>query len=81
MRKINVKEVFIRLSGFEYELLKYIYRTQGESPAPVNFYEAATALSAEKDAVRRGLKRLVDAKILLVDGEKFRIDEVVLKNE
>lgn len=81
MRKIDIVKLFLRLDNLEFELLKYIYRTLGEMSAPVNFFEAAVALSAEKDDVRRACKRLVNAKVLLVDGENFRISEAVLKEE
>lgn len=80
MPKFDVIEIFNRLAGFEYELLKYIYRTQGEASAPINFYAAAEALSASKDDIRRAFKRLVDADILIVDGEAFKINNTTLKN-
>lgn len=83
MRKlIDVKELFNRLCGFEYELLKYINRTQGEEPAPINFSEAAIALSADKSKVRGAIKRLVKAELLIADGadgENFKINWEVFK--
>lgn len=81
MHKIDVKELFQRLNGFEYELLKYINRTQGAKSAPVNFYEAATALSAENADVRRACKRLVESKVLIVEGENFKINEEIFKKD
>ncbi len=81
---IDVKELFNRLCGFEYELLKYINRTQGEDPAPINFSEAAIALSSEKSEVRRAIKRLVKAEVLIADGddgENFKINWEVFKSE
>ncbi len=76
---IDVKELFNRLCGFEYELLKYINRTQGEDPAPINFSEAAIALSSEKSEVRLAIKRLVKAEVIIVDGENFKINWEVFK--
>lgn len=78
---IDVKELFNRLCGFEYELLKYINRTQGEDPAPINFSEAAIALSSEKSEVRRAIKRLVKAGVIIADGENFKINWEVFKSE
>lgn len=79
MPKIDVKELFKRLCGFEYELLKYINRTQGEESAPVNFSEAATALSTDKKAIRQAITRLVKSEVLIVDGENFKINWEVFR--
>ena len=81
MRKIDVKKLFQRLIALEYELLKYVNRTQGNAAAPLNFNEAAVALSVDKDAVLRACKRLVDAKMLIAEGENFKINEEVYKDE
>ncbi len=81
MRNFDVKKLFQSLCGFELELLKYINRTQGEASAPLNIIEAAVALSTDKNAVRRALKRLVESKVLLVNGENFQINEEVFKKE
>lgn len=81
MRKIEIKVLFQRLCGLEYELLKYINRTQGEASAPVNFFEAAIALSVDKDDIRKACTRLVQKKVLLVEGENFKIDEAIYKDE
>ncbi len=80
MRKlIDVKELFNRLCGFEYELLKYINRTQGEESAPINFQEAAQSLSAGKSEVRQAIKRLVNSEVLIAEGENFKINWEVFK--
>lgn len=79
MRKIDVIELFNRLCKPEFDLLKYINRIQGESSAPINFYDAAEVLNVEKDDVRRSIKRLVEAEILIVDGGNFKINSEVYK--
>ncbi len=76
-----MKELFQRLCGIEYELLKYVFRTQGMESAPLNYYEAAESLSVDRNAVRRAIKRLVDADALKVDGENFKINEEILRND
>lgn len=79
MRRIDEVKLFLKLCNLEYELLKYINRTQGEDAAPLNIFEAATALYITKADVRRALKRLVEAKALIADGEKFQISSEVLR--
>ncbi len=81
MRKIDIKKLFPRLCGLEYELLKYINRIQGEASAPIDFYAAAEALSMNKDVVRTAIRRLVKAEILIAEGEKFQINKEVYKSE
>lgn len=81
MRKIDVKKLFQRTIALEYELLKYINRTQGNAAAPLNFNEAAEALSADKDALKRACRRLVDAKALIAEGENFKINDEIYKDE
>lgn len=81
MLKFNVIELFNRLCGFEYELLKYIHKQQGTKLALADYVAAANALNTDKDAVRRGYKRLVTAEILIADGENFKINEKVYKND
>ncbi len=79
MRKFNVVELFNRLCGFEYKLLQYIHNQQGTKLALADYVAAATALGVDKDAVRRGYKRLVTAGVLIADGENFKIDEKIYK--
>lgn len=81
MRRIDVKALFQRLCAFEYELLNYINRTQGEASAPLNYFEAAIALSSDKNSIRKSLRRLVESKALIVEGENFKINEELFKNE
>ena len=81
MRKIDLIEVFIRLCKPEYDLLKYINKIQGERSAPINFYNAAEALHIEKDDVRRQIKRLVEAGVLIADGNDFKINSEVFKTD
>lgn len=80
MRKIDTKELFQRLCGFEYEMLKYVYRTQGQASAPINYYEAAESLSVDRNTVRRAIKRLFEADVLTSDGENFKINSQILKD-
>jgi len=80
VRNFDVKKLFQSLCGFELELLKYINRTQGEASALFNIAEAAVALSTDKNAVRRALKRLVEAKVLFVNGENFQLNEEFFKS-
>ncbi len=80
MRKMSKEKLFQMLCNRELELLTYIYRSQGEDAAPINFYETAQALSIEKYDVRKAFKRLVDAKIILADekdGTKFKISDEI----
>ena len=80
MRKISVEKVGRMLYFNEGELLKYICRTQGEKAAPLNQFEAAIALGIDKSDVRRAFKRLVEAKVLVVDEENgvhFKINEKI----
>lgn len=79
MLKIDVIEVFTRLCKPEYDLLKYINKIQGERSAPINFYNAAEVLGVEKDDVRRQIKRLVEAGVLLADGCDFQINSDIFK--
>lgn len=81
MRKIDIKALFQRLCSAEYELLVYINRTQGEASAPLNYFEAAIALSSDKNLIRKALRRLVESKALIVEGENFKINEELFKNE
>lgn len=81
MRVIDVKELFQRCIGLEYELIKYVYRTQGEASAPLNFNEAAIALSAERKDVLCAYKRLLKAGALVAVGENIKIDEGVFKKQ
>lgn len=81
MRKIDIKRLFQDLCALEYEILRYIYRTQGVAAAPFNYYEAATALSADKNAIRKAVRRLVESDELIVEGENFKINEKVFKDE
>lgn len=78
-RIIDVKELFNRLCGFEYELLKYINKGHGEELAPLNFAELAAALKVDKSKVRRAVKRLVESNVLIADGENFKINWEVFK--
>ncbi len=75
-----MKELFQRLCGIEYELLKYVFRTQGMESAPLNYYEAAESLSVDRNAVRRAIKRLFEADVLTSDGENFKINPEILKD-
>lgn len=80
MSRISTEKLFRMLCGQELELLKYIYRSQGEEAAPFNFYEAAQALCMEKDDVRRAHKRLLDAKVIIadeLDGKNFKISKEI----
>ena len=61
-------------------MLKYVYRTQGQASAPINYYEAAEALSVDRNAVRRSIKRLVEANALIADGENFKINSAIFKD-
>ncbi len=79
MRNIDAVKLFKKLCGVENEFLKYIIRTQGEAWAPINFYEAAVSLGLNKDDVRRACKRLVDANVLLADGENFQVNEEIFQ--
>ncbi|MDE5722185.1 MAG: hypothetical protein K2I30_05555 [Clostridia bacterium] len=80
MRKaIDVKELFNRLCGFEYDLLKRINKDHGEEFAPLNFTELAATLKADKSKVRRAIKRLVGSNVLIADGENFKINWEVFK--
>lgn len=79
LKLIDVKELFKRLCGFEYELLKYINRTQGEESAPINFVEAAIALCTDKKSIRNAITRLVKSEVLIAEGENFRINWEVFK--
>lgn len=81
MAKIDIKTVFQCLCAFEYNLLNYINRTQGEASAPLNYFEAATALCSDKNSIRKALRRLVESKALIVEGENFKINEELFKNE
>ena len=81
MRKIDLKRLFQDLCAVEYEVLKYINRTQGEAAAPLNCFEAATALSVDNNVIRKALRRLVEANVLIVDGEKFQINARIFKDE
>jgi len=80
VRKFNVVELFNRLCGFEYELLKYILKQQGTKLSLADYVAAANALGVDKDTVRRGYKRLVAAGVLIADGESFKINEEVYKD-
>ena len=81
MRKISTEKIFRMLCGTEVEFLTYIYRSQGEQAAPINFYEAAQALSKEKDDVRRACKRLVESNVLIAQGENFKINAEIFKEQ
>lgn len=78
-RMIDVKELFNRLCGFEYDLLKYINKEHGEELAPLNFAEIAATLKVDKGKVRRAIKRLVDSNVLIADDENFKINWEVFK--
>lgn len=81
MRKIDIAKLFQRLCRVEYELLKYINRKQGKASAPINFYDTAEFLKVDTDDIRRAIKRLVDASVLLADGDAFQINQEVYKDE
>lgn len=61
-------------------MLKYVYRTQGQASAPINYYEAAESLSVDRNTVRRAIKRLFEADVLTCDGENFKINSEILKD-
>lgn len=51
MRIINANELFTRLCKTEYELLKYINRTQGAESRALDYDEISKALNADKRAL------------------------------
>ena len=79
MPKIDVKELFKRLCSFEYDLIKYINRTQGDESAPIKFAEAAIALCTDKKNIRNAITRLVNSEVLIADGENIKINWEVFK--
>lgn len=79
MRKIDITVIFDRLCAFDCEVLNYINRKQGDSSAPLNICELAERLVYDKSDVRKAVNRLVAAKILLADGENFKIAGDVFK--
>lgn len=79
MQKINVKELFTRLCGLEYELLKYINRTQGAESGSLDFNELSAELNADKRKLYSACKRLENAGALIAEGENFRINEEIYK--
>ncbi len=78
--QLDVQGLFLSLCGLEYRLLKYINQIQGRMAAPLNFNDAADALGVKWVDIRRAIKRLVDAKALIADGENFQINETVFKS-
>lgn len=81
MQKIDIKELFKRLVQLEYDLLKYINKLQGSESKPLDFEKAAGALNVSKDDVRRACKSLVNAGVLIAEGENFGINEEIYKSE
>lgn len=79
--EISKAELFARLCGLEYRLLMYIHEIQGLMAAPVNFKDAAAFLKVQYSDIRRAIKRLVEAKALIAEGENFQVNEAVLKKE
>ena len=47
----------------------------------MNFNDAAAALKVNYVDIRRSIKRLVEAKALIAEGETFRVNETVFKKE
>lgn len=66
MKKIDVQVLFNKLISFEYELLKYINKIQGEDSRPFDFAEAADALGVNKCKIQNAHKRLVNSGVLTV---------------
>lgn len=81
MKVIDVKELFKRLITLEYNVLKYINRTQGEESRPIDFSACAAALNVDKRAVYNAHKRLVTAGVLIPDGLNFKINDKVFVKE
>ncbi len=79
--QFDLKGLFSSLCGLEFRLLKYINEKQGITAAPVNFNDAAAALKVNYVDIRRSIKRLVEAKALIAEGETFRVNETVFKKE
>ncbi len=79
MRIINANELFTRLCKTEYELLKYINRTQGAESRALDYNELSAELNADKRALYSACKRLVDCSALIAEGENFRINEEIYK--
>ena len=81
MPKINVKELFNRLCSIEYEFLKLINRERGAESGPLDYNEISAALNVDKRKLYAACKRLVKAGILIAEGENFRINTEVYKDE
>lgn len=79
MQKINVKELFTRLCGTEFELLKYINRTQGTESRPLDYNVISEILGVDKRLLYSACKRLVNAGALIVEGENCKINEEIYK--
>ena len=81
MQKISLKKLFDRLCSTEYEFLKLINRERGSESGPLDYNEISATLNVDKRKLYSATKRLVNTGVLIAEGENFKINEEIYKNE